>query len=65
MESAQIAQIILEFYSGDILSSFLQSIFDENSFVKDHSLAFINSQFDIAVRQAAITSEKLTGNPEF
>lgn len=47
------------FFSGDILSSFMQSIFDENSFIKDHSLAFINSQFDISVRQAAATSEKL------
>ena len=41
-------------YSGDILSMFMQSIFNDDveSTLKDNSLAFVNNQLEIAVKMS-------------
>jgi Gamma tubulin complex component C-terminal len=40
------------FYAGDILSLFMQSIFNDDfdSSLKESSLGFLNNQFEIAVK---------------
>lgn len=40
------------FFQGDVLSLFMQSIFnnDAESTTKENSLAFVNSQFEVAIK---------------